>query len=158
MEAIVPKATLLLTLIFTVYFLKYLHILKTEDTSVVSRMMFHLALPSALISGIRNFRVKSQFLLLIPLALACYLLLVATRLLMPRKRPQKFNGYIHYKYPAITSEPLFFPPFKVSYLSKKLLALCSKLTPKNKELLLNRLAKADRLDKPKRVTQSICLL
>ena len=87
MSVLSSKAGLLLTIIATGYLLKRIHVLKTDDAKVLSRVMIYLTLPAALISGFRNFSFQTGLLLLVFLAFACNLILLCLGLLLTRGKP-----------------------------------------------------------------------
>ena len=69
METILVKAAGLALMIFAGYGLKRLGVLRTEDAKVISRIVVHLTLPAALITGFRTFHFDASYLALIVIAL-----------------------------------------------------------------------------------------
>lgn len=87
MRLIAGKAALLVAIIAAGYLLKRLHILRAEESRVISRIIIYLTLPAALISGFQSFVFDAQYLLLAPFAVACNLALLALGLLLTRGAP-----------------------------------------------------------------------
>lgn len=69
METILVKAAGLALMIFAGYGLKRLGVFRTEDAKVISRIVVHLTLPAALITGFRTFHFDASYLALIVIAL-----------------------------------------------------------------------------------------
>ena len=86
MEAILIKAAGLALMIFAGYALKRLGVFHTEDAKTISRVVIHLTLPAALITGFRSFRFEPDYLAVIAIALACNLALLALSLRLTRGR------------------------------------------------------------------------
>ena len=69
METLLVKAAGLALMIFAGYGLKRLGVFRTEDAKVISRIVVHLTLPAALITGFRTFHFDASYLALIVIAL-----------------------------------------------------------------------------------------
>ena len=84
METILVKAAGLALMIFAGYGLKRLGVFRTEDAKVISRIVVHLTLPAALITGFRTFHFDASYLALIVIALVSNFALLGVGLLRTR--------------------------------------------------------------------------
>ena len=80
MDAILVKAAGLLLMILAGYGMKRLGLFHVEDAKLLSRIIVHLTLPAALVTGFRTFRFDVSYLALIAIALASNLLMLAVGL------------------------------------------------------------------------------
>lgn len=84
MEAILVKAAGLALIILAGYTLKRLGIFRTEDAKVISRVVINLTLPAAFVTGFRNFKFETEYLIVILIALLCNFLLLGIGFLMTK--------------------------------------------------------------------------
>ena len=78
------KAAGLALIILAGYTLKRLGIFRTEDAKVISRVVINLTLPAAFITGFRDFKFETEYLIVIIIALICNFLLLGIGFLLTK--------------------------------------------------------------------------